>query len=256
MKLTIIGAGNMGGASARGFAAARVFDKITLTAAHRITLDAFEGLCGVETSLDNCKAVEGADIVCIVVKPWLVESVACQIKPVLKPSQTVVCMAAGVPSGKLQEWLGKDCPIVLVIPNTAIEYGQSMTFVANVSAPADSLAAVAAAFSKVGQCIETDEKHLSAGIALASCGIAYAMRYIRASSQGGVELGIKPADAVKVVCQTVKGAAAILEESGANPEAAIDKVTTPGGWTIKGLNAMEQAGFTGAVVQGLKASVK
>lgn len=91
---------------------------------------------------------------------------------------------------------------------------------------------------------------------LASCGIAYAMRYARAATEGGVELGIKAHDALQVVLQTMAGAAALLQESGSNPEQEIDKVTTPGGFTIKGLNEMEHAGFTSAVIRGLKASVK
>ena len=93
-------------------------------------------------------------------------------------------------------------------------------------------------------------------MALASCGIAYAFRYIRAASEGGVELGFKAHQTQEIVMQTLKGAVALLEADNLHPEEAIDQVTTPGGYTIKGLNAMEQAGFTNAVIQGLLASVK
>jgi pyrroline-5-carboxylate reductase len=80
------------------------------------------------------------------------------------------------------------------------------------------------------------------------------MRYVRAASEGGVELGFKAADAQRIVMQTMKGAVELLQASGMHPEAAIDLVTTPGGVTIRGLNAMEEAGFTHAVIHGLKAS--
>jgi len=93
-------------------------------------------------------------------------------------------------------------------------------------------------------------------MALASCGIAYVMRYIRAASEGGVELGMYASDAKKIVMQTMLGAVKLLESTGNHPEAEIDKVTTPGGITIRGLNAMEANGFTTAVIEGLKASVK
>ena len=92
--------------------------------------------------------------------------------------------------------------------------------------------------------------------ALASCGIAFAMRYIHASAQGGVEIGVKAADAQKIVEHTMIGAAKLLLAKNAHPATEIDKVTTPGGITIRGLNEMEHAGFTSAVIKGLKACVK
>jgi pyrroline-5-carboxylate reductase len=108
----------------------------------------------------------------------------------------------------------------------------------------------------MGKSLLTDEQHLASGTTLASCGIAYAMRYIRAAAEGGVELGFKADDAKNIVMQTMKGAVELLEASGMHPEAAIDLVTTPGGVTIKGLNEMEHAGFTSAVIRGLKAGLK
>ena len=113
-----------------------------------------------------------------------------------------------------------------------------------------------AIFDTMGNTLITDEAHLAAGTTLASCGIAYAMRYIRAASEGGVELGFKADQAKEIVMQTMLGAVKLLEASGLHPEAAIDLVTTPGGVTIKGLNEMEHAGFTSAVIRGLKAGAK
>jgi pyrroline-5-carboxylate reductase len=108
----------------------------------------------------------------------------------------------------------------------------------------------------MGQSIITEESHLAAGTTLASCGIAYAMRYIRAASEGGVELGFKADEAKQIVMQTMKGAVELLQATGLHPEAAIDLVTTPGGVTIKGLNEMEHNGFTSSVIKGLKAGAK
>ena len=110
-------------------------------------------------------------------------------------------------------------------------------------------------FGQVGQCILTEERLLAAGTTLASCGIAYAMRYVRASVEGGVEIGFRADDALQIVLQTVKGAVSLLQATGHHPETEIDKVTTPGGVTIKGLNEMERAGFTSAVIRGLKAGM-
>lgn len=259
MKITIIGAGNMGGATAIGLAKGGLVspEDITATAKHQSTLDKFSPY-GIKTSLDNVEASKGADIVMLVVKPWFVEGVVNEIKDSLDYSkQIVICMAAGIPSSNLLSWLDKDgnVPSLLyVIPNTAIEILQSMSFVSPINATSEQTECIKKIFESAGSTLVVPEKNLSAGTALASCGIAFAMRYIRAAAEGGVELGFYPKDAVKVVCQTVMGAASLISEHGSHPEAEIDKVTTPGGITIKGLNAMEREGFTNAVIAGLKAS--
>ena len=131
-----------------------------------------------------------------------------------------------------------------------------MTFIVPIGASEAETKTVVSIFDEMGNSLITDEAHLAAGTTLASCGIAYAMRYIRAASEGGVELGFKADDAKRIVMQTMKGAVELLETSGLHPEAAIDLVTTPGGVTIKGLNEMEHAGFTSAVIRGLKAGAK
>jgi pyrroline-5-carboxylate reductase len=145
--------------------------------------------------------------------------------------------------------------LFLVIPNIAIAQLQSMSFIVPASATPQQTEQVKAIFDSMGESIITDEKHLAAGTTLASCGIAYAMRYVRAASEGGVELGFKADEAKRIVMQTMKGAVELLSASGLHPEAAIDLVTTPGGVTIKGLNEMEHAGFTSAVIRGLKAGM-
>jgi len=263
MKIAVIGAGNMGGATARGLvkAGAVKASDVTVSDISQKVLDAFSAQ-GYNTTNDNAQAVKGADVVFLVVKPWLVEELISEIKPELNyPSQIIVCIAAGISPGQLSDWLGTDADgfqaqSLLAIPNTAIEILQSMTFITPVVAGADTIDIVKGLFDSVGTAMVIDYGHMGAATALASCGIAYAMRYIRASAEGGVEMGFYPADAVKIVCQTVKGAAGLLSQPGAHPEAEIDKVTTPGGITIKGLNEMEHAGFTSAVIRGLKASKK
>ena len=113
-----------------------------------------------------------------------------------------------------------------------------------------------AVFKELGDAMLVEERLMNAGMALSSCGIAYVMRYVRAATEGGVELGFYAKDAQRIIMQTMKGAVELLAAGGAHPEAEIDKVTTPGGLTIRGLNAMEEAGFTTSVIKGLRASVK
>ena len=151
----------------------------------------------------------------------------------------------------MKEADGKLPALSVSMPNTAVALGESMTFV--VAAHGRPSRAVEL-FGALGKVMEIPEKQLGAATALASCGIAYAMRYVRAAEEGGVELGFRAADARQIVVETLRGAAALLSRDGAHPEAEIDKVTTPGGLTIRGLNAMEEAGFTASVIAGLKAS--
>ena len=250
----------MGGTTVEGLIRGSYFknEDITVSDPNRAVLEKFaqRGVC---VTTDNTAAAEKADIVVVVVKPWLVETVLRGIKPVLVPQrQLLIVVAAGVSSQSIEEWLGLNCPpLFLCIPNIAIAQMQSMTFIVPCgSATPSQTAQVKAIFDEMGTTLITDEQHLAAGTTLASCGIAYAMRYIRAAAEGGVELGFRADDAKRIVMQTMKGAVELLEASGLHPEAAIDLVTTPGGVTIKGLNEMEHAGFTSAVIRGLKAGLK
>ena len=261
MKIAMIGAGAMGGATVEGLVKGQMFknEDITVSDPSAAVLDKFTKM-GVSVTTDNKLAAETADVVCVVVKPWLVERVLKDIKENLNPKkQVLIVIAAGVKSASIQEWLGEQCPpLFLVIPNIAIAEMASMTFIVPCGAATASqhTELVERMFGEMGTTLITDEAHLAAGTTLASCGIAYAMRYIRAASEGGVELGFKADDAKRIVMQTMKGAVELLEASGLHPEAAIDLVTTPGGVTIKGLNEMEHAGFTSAVIRGLKAGAK
>ena len=261
MKIAIIGAGAMGGAMADGFIKSGAVKPANISVANPTAqkLEHF-ALQGASVTTDNKTAAEGADIVIIAVKPWLVEQVVNELKPVLNYTrQTVITVAAGISGSQFTAWLKKDDAVpqtFIVIPNTAIAVLASMTFIVPVNATADTTSTIKALFDNVGQTMVTDERHLSAGMTLASCGIAYAMRYVRAAAEGGVELGFKADMAKDIVLQTMKGAVELLQANGNHPEAEIDKVCTPGGLTIRGLNEMEHAGFSSAVIRGLKAGVK
>ena len=260
MKITIIGAGAMGGAMAEGLLQSEKFTPadITVSDHNQPVLDHFASE-GASVTLDNQLACHGADLVCVVVKPWCVEKTLKGIKDVLDyKSQKLVVVAAGVPSANIKEWLDKDGvtpTFFLVMPNIAIAYKQSMTFITPVDASTTETKQITDIFDELGESLIMEERLFPAATAM-SCAIAYAMRYVRANVEGGVEMGFKAKDAQKIVLQTVKGAVELLQATGEHPEAAIDKVTTPGGCTIKGLNTMEQGGFTSAVINGLLAGKK
>lgn len=262
MKIAIIGAGAMGGSLAEGLLGSGRFapNDITVADPSAARLEPLAAR-GATVTANNVEAAAGADVVMVVVKPWVVEKVLRQIAPALGgDGRMLVVVAAGVSGADVKAW-ACECPggapaTFLAIPNIAAARRCSMTFVVPVDATEGQTAAVRSVFDAVGQTIVTEERLLAAGTTLASCGIAYAMRYVRAAAEGGVELGFRADEATGIVLQTVRGAVELLQAGGEHPEAAIDRVTTPGGVTIRGLNEMEHAGFTSAVIRGLMAGLK
>lgn len=248
----------MGGALVRGWAKTGAYE-LTVTARTQQTLDRLSGdIPGLHTSLDNRSAIRDAEIIVIAVKPWLVESVISQIRDAIDfGRQIIVSVAANVYTEQLRGHLACSCANVLyVMPNIGAEFGESMSFVAPAEGVSDCITdAVTDLFLSVGKVKRCREQDVAAGTMLAGCGIAYAMRFIRAMMEGGVEMGLYPQDALAIAMQTMRGAVAVLEGTGAHPEAAIDRVTTPGGLTIRGLNELDHAGFNSAVIRCLKAGL-
>jgi len=260
MKLTVIGAGNMGGALIHGWAKSGKVDSITISDKNEALLESFKKTYpSITTTTDNVAAVRGADIVVVVVKPWLMPLVLGEIKDALDLNkQIVVSDAANFTTDKLAETLGVEAgQFFYVIPNIAAEFGASMSFIAKGGTASDeSLAAVKALYGIAGDTLVVTENLVGPGMMMASCGIAYVMRYIRAQMEGGCEMGFYPKQALQIALQTMQGAVSLLKETGWHPEEAIDKVTTPGGVTIKGLNELDHAGFNSAVIRSLKAGLK
>ena len=266
MRISIIGSGNIGGAIARGLAKGTMFkaSDITCTAQSDETLEKMRKIDpDFILTHDNVEAARNADIIIIAVKPWRVEMIIDEIKSVLDfEKQIIVSVAAGVTFDLLNTYLTKntdfDClatpTIFRIMPNTAIEVMSSMTFVSARNASKEQTDLIIHIFNELGNAMLVEERLMGAGTALASSGIAFALRYIRAAIEGGVDLGFCPKQAQEIVVHPVKGAVDLLLENTRNPEMEIDKVTTPGGITIKGLNEMELSGFTSSVIRGLKAS--
>lgn len=254
----------MGGALARGLALGTLVQtsKIYLSNPSTPKLEALKReFPEINITTDNREAARVADIVVIAVKPWKVEEVLREITPDMDYTrQAVASMVGGLGIAELSAWLDRGDGVLpatyLIIPNTAIATMSSMTFIASARATEEQENKLLDIFNELGKAMLVDEEHIAAGTSLASCGIAYALRYIRAAMEGGVELGFRADDAKHIVMQTLRGAVDILEKNNTHPEVEIDRVTTPGGLTIKGLNAMEATGFTHSVIEGLRASTK
>lgn len=259
MKVAIIGAGNMGGAIARGMAQGTLIPAENITVAnpssgklHQLKAE----FPAIQITNDNRTAAFGADLVILAVKPWLIRDVLCELQ--LPASTLITSVAAGVTIQEILTAVGhENSPVVRIMPNTAISLLQSMTLLScSHSVTPSQKEWIFRIFQEMGATCWISEEKLPAATSLASCGIAYAFKYIQAAMQAGIEMGLYPQDAIQLAAQSMKGAAEIMLNQDTHPGVEIDKVCTPGGLTIKGINELDHHGFTSAIIQAMKASSK
>lgn len=256
-KLTIIGSGNIGFSLAKGLVKSGDYqaNEIVLTRRSLASLTEEESL-GFGVSDNNSAAIQDADVVVLAILPQQIRKVMEEIRSALVPNQIIVSVASGVTCEDIKDVLGQDTIVVRAMPNTAIAIGQSMTCISTDTASDKVVNQIERLFESVGSVIVINEDLMTAATALCACGIAFFLRAIRAASQGGVEIGFHAHDALKMAIQTAKGAADLLLQTESHPESEIDKVTSPKGCTIAGLNEMEHNGFSSAFIKGIKLSAK
>jgi pyrroline-5-carboxylate reductase len=256
-KIAIIGGGNLGSAIAEGLLISK-FSKaseIIVTKRNVSTLRSLKD-SGIAITDDNSFAVKKSEVIILAVKPFQVTDVLSSFKKELGGRKILISVVTGVTISEMGNLIGKKLPLFRAMPNTAIAIQESMTCICSQDAAAADEEYVNELFSKLGKVVTIDEKLMEASTILGACGTAYAMRYIRASIQGGIEIGFDAATASLIAAQTVKGAAELLLQKGTHPEQEIDKVTTPKGCTIAGLNEMEHQGFSSSLIRGIVASYK
>lgn len=254
-EIAIIGAGNLGMAIARGIVGKGLSspDKITLT---RRNLEALSAVAseGFSISNDNSKTIAKAEIIVLCVQPNQLETLILEVKDSLRKDQVIVSVITGVSIEKLQTLVGSEKEVMRAMPNTAIAIGESMTCISTSDASTSSIAKVELLFGALGKTLVIEEELMQASTVLGASGIAFFMRYLRAATQGGIQMGFDAKDAQLIAVQTAKGAASLILEKDSHPEVEIDKVTTPQGCTIAGLNEMEHRGFSSALIQGIMTS--
>jgi pyrroline-5-carboxylate reductase len=257
IRIAILGAGNLGTCIANGLADSGRFSpkRITLTRRRTHLLDPMKAR-GFDVHKDNPQAVESSPVVIIAVEPHQMGDLLGEIRPYLVAGwHTVISTAAGIKIAYIIKQIGRDVAVVRAMPNTAIGVRESMTCLASDGADAAALDVARSIFELVGRTLVIDEEQMAAATALEACGVAFFLRAIRAASQGGVEIGFHPVDALSIAVQTAKGAASLLT-MGSHPEREIDRITTPRGCTIAGLNQMEHEGFSSAMIKGITVSAE
>ncbi|MDG5799637.1 pyrroline-5-carboxylate reductase [Marinilabiliaceae bacterium ANBcel2] len=255
-SIAVIGSGNLGSAIIKGLIYSGKYDNKRITVSDK-NIEALKSIkkLGVNTTTNNSDAANKGDIIILAVKPYLVKEVINEFIEEIKPKSIIISLAAGVSIKELQCATGTKLTLFRAIPNTAAEVCQSFTSICGVNYSEKELSIISEVFSDIGETEVIPEELMGAATVLASCGTAYAMRFISAASRGGTQMGLQPELAQKMVAQTLRGAAKILNNnSSSHPEQEIDKVTTPGGITITGLNEMEHHNFSSSIIKGLIAA--
>lgn len=255
-KIAIIGGGNLGTAIAEGLLKSGFAKPAQITITRR-TLSRLEDLKakGVTVTDNNALAIRESEIIIVALKPFNVKEVLLELKDSFDPKKhIVISVVTGIFLKDLTSIFDKSIPIFRAMPNTAIAIQESVTCLCSQGASADQSSYVKELFDQLGITIPIDEKLMDAATVLGACGIAYALRFIRAATQGGIEIGFDAKTASLIAAQTVKGAAELLLKGNRHPEEEIDKVTTPKGCTIVGLNEMEHRGFSSSLIRGIGAS--
>lgn len=256
--IAIIGGGNLGASLAEGLLNSNFISpqQLWVTKRNIQSLQSLK-LRGVQVTDQNLDAIQHATYIVLAVKPFQVKEVLEQIQPALQSNKHVlISLVTGVWMKEIREVVGVDIPLFRAMPNTAIAIQESMTCICASEVSAEQKNFVTELFNQLGKSVFIEEKLMDAATVLGACGTAFAMRYIRANIQGGIEIGFSAATASLIAAQTVKGAAELLLTKNTHPEQEIDKVTTPKGCTIAGLNEMEHQGFSSSLIKGVVTSYR
>lgn len=258
MKIAIIGAGNLGYSIAVGILSQKKeiqCQSLYLSKRNTESLSHLEKLSVVKITNDNRRAVKYSNVIIIAVQPAQLKGVLEEIKGDLNPvKHTVISVATGREIKEIEFILGNGTPIIRCMPNTAISVGQSMTCISANENGMKNIQVAKTIFNSLGKTLCIEEKLMQAATVICASGIAFWMRLIRATTQGAIQLGFDSKEAQALSMQTCLGAASLLIDSQSHPEQEIDKVTTPSGCTIEGLNEMEHQGLSSSIIKGLVVS--
>jgi len=242
-KLAVLGVGKLGEALISGLLknSDLTVGDITGSVGHEPSVNRVTEKLNIQIGLDNRKAIQGADIIILAVKPQNMDGVLKIIAPDLSEKQMLVSVAASVTTAFIQERLTKDIPVVRAMPNTPSIYNTGMAGICGGKyAKNEHLKLTEAIFNCVGKSVFVDESLMDGVTALSASGPAYLYVVIESLAEAGVKLGISRETSTLLAAQTMLGAATMVLESKAHPALLKDMVTTPAGCTIDGLMELEE----------------
>ena len=253
-KLGFIGCGNMGGALVT--AAAKSTDKIAVCDFDKTKIEKYRKDCGA-TPATAQEIAQNCDFVVLGVKPQMMQQTLAEIAQTLgnRTDVTVITMAAGVSISAIRAFIGKDLPVIRIMPNTPVSLGAGMILYVCEGVNVQRETEFLDYFAKAGKFDKIPEDKIDAASALSGCGPAYLYAFAEALADGAVECGVPRDKATLYAAQTILGAAEMLLEYG-HPGDLKDAVCSPGGTTIAGMHALEKAGLRNAAMDAVVAAYK
>lgn len=256
LSIGIIGGGNMAEAMIKGLTQGGIApERIVVAEPVAERREHLSDRYAVKVYSDNNHVAAGCNLLLIAVKPQIAQTVLSEISSAVTTEQLIVSMMAGVSSSSIESIFEIPVRIVRAMPNTPALVLQGAAAVAPGShASQEDVELAVEIFNMVGKCWQVEEKLIDAVTGLSGSGPAYVLTFIEALSDAGVKNGLTRDTAFGLALQTVYGTACLLSETGEHPAVLREKVTSPGGTTIAGLQALEVGGFRGTVMSCVEAA--
>jgi pyrroline-5-carboxylate reductase len=242
-SLAVLGTGKLGSILLRAYLKQGLFSpkRVAASVRHEEKARALSRELGINVGTSNRRAVQGANVILLAVKPQVVGDVLKEIRPALGRKTLIISVAASVPTSYIEQRAGEKIPVVRAMPNTCSTVGCGMTGICSgAEATAEHLEIAKAMFSAVGRTVVVDEKNMDAVTGLSASGPAFAYIILESLAEAGVKVGLPRDVATLLAAQTMKGAASVVLETGDHPALLKDAVTTPAGCTIDGIMELEE----------------
>jgi pyrroline-5-carboxylate reductase len=258
-RICVLGAGKAGEALVAGLLSsgwAQPAD-IVATARHQERIDELSKRYGIEGTLDNVAAVKGAQVVVIAVKPQDIEALLGDVGGALEASQTVLSIAAAIPTELIERHVGDGVPVVRAMPNAPVTVHEGMAGVTGgAHATEEHVALAEEVLGSVGRSVRVDEAYMDAVTAVSGSGPAYFALLAESMIEAGILLGLSREVSTDLVVQTMLGTAKLLRDEKMHPVELREMVTSPGGTTISAIRELEQAGVRAAFLNAIQAAMK
>ena len=256
--IAILGAGKIGEALVAGLVSSGwcAPDRIVVTARSKDRLSELHEAYGVPGTLSNLEAIASAGIVVIAVKPQDIGVLLAEIGDAVMPTQTVLSIAAAIPTAEIERHLTGAVPVVRAMPNTASTVHEGMAGIApGAHASEEHLHQAEELLAHVGRTVRVSEPYMDAVTAVSGSGPAYFALLAESMIEAGILLGLSREISTDLVVQTMLGTAKLLRDEGMHPVELRELVTSPGGTTIAAIRELEQAGVRAAFLNAIQAAM-
>jgi pyrroline-5-carboxylate reductase len=258
-RIAILGAGKIGEALLAGLLSSgwRTADEIVVTGRRQDRVDELRERYGVQATLSNTEAVEQAAVVVMAVKPQDFHVLLGEVGSLLTPEQTVLSVAAAIPTAQIEAHLSAGVPVVRAMPNAPATVHEGVAGVCAGAHAGDGHVAIAVeVLEHVGSVVRVEEPYMDAVTAVSGSGPAYFALLAEAMIEAGILLGLSREISTQLVVQTMLGTSKLLRDENMHPVELREMVTSPGGTTIRAIRELERAGVRAAFLNAIQAAME